>query len=179
MTTKTLPLVAASFLAFAASPAAADGGKVSAVLSGYEEVPSVSTAARGFFRAEISRDGQSIDYELSYQALQGDVTQAHIHLGQRHTNGGVSAFLCATTQPVTAPTCPPSTAAGVTVAGTIRAAEVVGPAGQLIGPGEIAELVAGIRAGAAYANVHSSAVPSGEIRGQIRRGHRRDGHEDD
>ena len=176
--TKTLPLVAASFLAFAAATAAAED-KVSAVLTGYEEVPSVSTAAAGFFRAAISRDGQFIEYELSYKALQGEVTQAHIHLGQKHTNGGISAFLCATTQPVVAPTCPPSTASGVTVTGTIGTVEVIGPTGQLIAPGEIAELVAGIRAGAAYVNVHSSAVPTGEIRGQIRRGHRRDRHDDD
>lgn len=176
--TKTLHCVAVSLLAFAAAPAAADGKKVSALLTGYNEVPSISTGAHGFFRAEISRDGQFIDYELSYRGLEGEVQQAHIHLGQRHTNGGVSAFLCRTTQPVVAPTCPPSSAAGVTVGGTIRSSEVVGPAGQLLAPGEIEELVAAIRAGAAYVNVHSSAVPSGEIRGQIGRGHRRHGRHD-
>ncbi|HJS77695.1 MAG TPA: CHRD domain-containing protein [Burkholderiales bacterium] len=169
--TKSLPLFVTTLLAFAAMPAAADE-KVSAILVGYNEVPSISTAASGSFRAEISRDGQFIDYELSYRGLEGDVQQAHIHLGQKHTLGGVSAFLCRTTQTVVAPTCPPSTATGVTVSGTIRSSEVVGPAGQLLAPGEIAELIAAIRAGAAYANVHTSAVPSGEIRGQIRRGNR-------
>lgn len=153
--------------ALSALPFAAQAEQIQATLSGYNEVPSISTAASGSFRATISRDGQFIDYELSYASLQGDVQQAHIHLGQQHTNGGVSAFLCRTTQAAQAPTCPPSTAAGVTVTGTIRASEVVGPAAQLLAPGELEELVAAIRAGAAYVNVHSTAVPSGEIRGHI------------
>lgn len=162
---KKLSIATAILLAFA-TPAAAE--RIQAELAGYNEVPSISTAASGSLSAMISPDGQFIDYELTYGNLQGDVTQAHIHVGQEHTNGGVSAFLCRTTQPSTAPMCPPSTAAGVTVTGTIAASDVVGPTGQLVAPGEIEELIAAIRAGAAYANVHSTLVPSGEIRGQIR-----------
>jgi hypothetical protein len=41
-------------------------------------------------------------------------------------------------------------------------------------PGEFAELVAAIRAGRAYANVHSDKVPAGEIRGQINDDNQRD-----
>lgn len=162
---KKLSIVTAILFAFA-TPAAAE--RIQAELVGYNEVPSISTAASGSLRAMISPDGQFIDYELSYANLQGDVQQAHIHIGQEHTNGGVSAFLCRTTQAPAAPMCPPSTATGVTVTGTIRASDVIGPGGQLVAPGEIDELVAAIRAGAAYANVHSSVAPGGEIRGQIR-----------
>jgi hypothetical protein len=137
-----------------------------AQLIGYNEVPSISTLARGEFRARINKQANTIDYTLTYSGIEGGAaTQAHIHLGQRHTNGGVSAFLCGGGDK---PPCPPT--AG-TVTGTIDAADVIGPANQGIAPGQIDELIRAMRAGATYANVHSSpAYPGGEIRGQIRAG---------
>ena len=49
---------------------------------------------------------------------------------------------------------------------------MVGPTGQGIAPGEYAELLRAIRAGATYANVHTSKYPAGEIRAQLDgRGH--------
>jgi hypothetical protein len=53
------------------------------------------------------------------------------------------------------------------VSGTITPASVVGPAAQGIATGEFGELVRALRAGAAYANVHTTTFPAGEIRGQI------------
>jgi hypothetical protein len=62
----------------------ADGGKSSlkADLEGFEEVPVVSTTANGEFRAKINDGGSSFDYNLTYKDLEGEVTQAHIHLGR-------------------------------------------------------------------------------------------------
>jgi len=178
-----LPIAAALALLIAPSAFAdRDGDKIRARLTGYSEVPSVSTAARGEFEARISRDEQFIDYELSYRGLQGTVTQSHIHFGQRHTNGGIVLWLCQTTtnpSPVpTTPTCPPSTATGVTVTGTLRAADVTAAqAPQQLVAGELAEVIDAIRAGAAYVNVHSNLSPGGEIRGQVGEDHgRRDQH---
>lgn len=137
------------------------GGKARATLSGYEETPSVSTVAKGRFRAEI--DGESIDYRLTYTGIEGGtVLAAHIHFGQRHTAGGVSAFLCGGGDK---PACPTP---GGTVEGTIDAADVIGPAGQGILAGQLNELVRAIRAGATYVNVHSTTFPGGEIRGQVK-----------
>jgi hypothetical protein len=147
------------------------GGKARATLSGYEETPSVSTVAKGKFRAEI--DGDSIDYRLTYTGIEGGTTlAAHIHFGQRHTAGGVSAFLCGGGDK---PACPTP---GGTVEGTIDAADVIGPAGQGILAGQLNELVRAIRAGATYVNVHSTTFPAGEIRGQVK-SDRRKGRDDD
>ena len=148
------------------------GGKARASLNGYEETPSVSTVAKGRFRAEIDRDGDSIDYKLSYEGIEGGTANAaHIHLGQRHTAGGVSAFLCGGGDK---PACPTP---GGTVEGTIDAADVVGPAAQGILAGQLNELVRALRAGATYVNVHSTTFPGGEIRGQVKSDRRK--HRDD
>ncbi len=136
-------------------------------LRGFEEPPPISTEARGQFKAKVSEDESSIEYELSYEDLEGTVTQAHIHVGQPLVNGGISVWLCGTTTnpgPAGTPTCPSSG----TVTGTITAANVIGPAGQGVAAGEFEELLRAIRAGVTYANVHSSMFGGGEIRGQIR-----------
>jgi hypothetical protein len=136
-------------------------------LIGYEEVPAVSTAASGQFTARVSRDAQSIDYSLSYSGLAGAVRQAHIHFAQESVNGPIIVWLCGTPTnpgPVGTPTCPQSG----TVTGTITSADVLpSPPAQQLGAGEIGELIAAMRAGAAYANVHSEISPGGEIRGQM------------
>ena len=44
---------------------------------------------------------------------------------------------------------------------------MIGPSGQGIAPGEYAELLRAIRAGATYANVHTTKYPAGEIRAQL------------
>ena len=68
--------------------------KISEFLTGYEEVPSVSTTATGEFNAKISNDGTRIDWTLSYADLEGAIQQSHIHFGQAGVNGGISVFLC-------------------------------------------------------------------------------------
>jgi len=145
--------------------------RLKADLKGFGEVPAVSTGARGSFRAVLSEDESEITYRLDYAGLQGEVRQAHIHVGDHHTTGGISVWLCGTATlpgPAGTPTCGAPGGDGPEAEGTLVAANVVGPTGQLIAPGELAELVRAIKAGVTYANVHTTAVPSGEIRGQIR-----------
>jgi hypothetical protein len=135
-------------------------------MNGYEENPDVSTVATGDFSARLSDDGTTLHYKLSYSGLEGAVTQAHVHFGKEAVNGGISFWLCGTAAlpgPAGTPTCP----AEGTVEDTIVAADVVGPTGQGIAPGEFAEILAAMRAGHAYANVHSAKFGGGEIRAQI------------
>ncbi len=164
-------VVAVAGLLGVVAAATAGGGSrdVREHLKGYEEVPAVSTLASGEFRARIN--DSRIEYKLTYRGLEGDVTQAHIHLGQERVNGMISAFLCFTTQTVPAGTPRCEAARDGTITGTIDATDVIGPAGQGIDPGEYNELLRAIRAGVTYANVHSSKFPSGEIRAQLDRGH--------
>lgn len=167
-------------MAVAGTAAVAGGGSkhFRASLDGYEEVPVVSTTGSGAFRATVTPSGDGFAYRLSYADLEGDVLQAHIHLGQRSVNGGISVFLCSNlgNGPAGTPACP---APPATVTGTLGPAEVIGPTGQGIAPGEMAELLRAMRAGVTYANVHSSKFPGGEVRGQVRSGGGGDRDDDD
>jgi CHRD domain len=163
-----IPLIALAYLA----PAWADDG-IRAKLEGYQEVPAVSSPGAGTFKAKFDVGGESISYELSYDGLEGTPFMSHIHLGHKRTNGGIMVWLCgnaSTTPPIASPPSgtPACPVPGGTVSGVITAAQVVGPAGQLVNAGEFAEVVKAIKLGAAYVNVHTNKVPSGEIRGQVK-----------
>ena len=152
-------------------PAQADkGGKsLKADLVGFEEPPSVSSTGSGTFRAKIAHDDSSFEYELTYQDLEGDVTQAHIHVGQKGVNGGISIWLCGTLAlPGPAGTPPCGGPRSGMASRTVMAADVVGPSGQGIAIGEFEEVLNAMRQGVTYANVHSTKHPGGEIRGQIK-----------
>ena len=177
-----LGLVAGSAAAVSAAvggggDAARDGGEGSSGviherLSGYEEAPlALSTSGRGTFRAQITDAG--IVYRLSYADTVATVTQAHIHFGATGQVGGVSVFLCTNlgNGPAGTQACPTAPAE---VTGTITPADVIGPVGQGIAATEYDELLAAIRSGTAYVNVHSTTYPVGEIRAQIETGH--EGH---
>ena len=177
--TAGLVAVVATSVAFADD----DEGKNSfkATLNGYNEVVgsssatdsgSVSTGARGTFRAKLTNDGTALEFTLTYSDIEGGtVTQAHPHFAQRHVGGSIFGFLCGGPKPA----CPTSEG---TVEGTWTSADIIGPAGQGVAAGSFAEFVRALRAGAVYVNVHSSGAtpsyPEGEIRGQVRGG----GHDD-
>jgi hypothetical protein len=140
----------------------------SASLSGYEEVPAVSSAGYGRFHAKLDPSETSLTYELTYSDLEGTTTtMAHIHFGQPGANGGVSVWLCGGGGK---PACP---AGSGTLSGVLTAADVVGPSSQGIDPGEFGELLEAMREGMTYVNIHTNKHTGGEIRGQIR--HRPDG----
>jgi hypothetical protein len=165
VTTRSLLIPAALAAAAMAAPAAAHTEHTR--LSGYEEVPALSTPGQGEFRMKIDRKAGTISYELKYDGLESNITQSHIHLGQAAANGGISVFICTNlgNGPAGTPACPAGTSGAVS--GMWTAASVVGPAGQGVAPTEFDELVEAIRAGATYVNVHTVGRPAGEIRGQL------------
>jgi hypothetical protein len=146
-------------------PADAAPGKkrMTAVLNGLQEDPSVSTAGRGTFEAVVDDEAQEIHYVLTYRDLESSPTLfAHIHFGSHDHNGGVAVFFCGGgTKPE------PCGAFEDVLTGTIRPGDILGPNAQGIEPGAFDELVAAMRAGHTYVNVHTQRWPGGEIRGQI------------
>jgi hypothetical protein len=173
-----LSLVATGLL-LAASAVAGPKGKgddhIKVHLKGFEEVPVVVTGATGELHLTINDAAGTIDYELTYENLEGNVTQAHIHVGQKNVVGGISIWLCKTpgTVPMSAavaaitPFCPSLDPHSGTVSGTVSAANVIGPTGQAIPAGDLDDVLTAIRAGKAYGNVHSTSAPGGEVRGQL------------
>jgi hypothetical protein len=176
--------VAVAALAVAAFALAGGSGAgfnhLAATMSGYQETPAaISSTGTAEFTADVSQDGQSIAWQLTYNNLEGTVQQSHIHFGQRGISGGISVFLCtnlgngpAGTQP-----CPQPTNGPVTISGTITAADVspnipatAGARAQGINTGEYDELIRAIDAGKTYANLHTTTWPSGEIRAQLNEG---------
>jgi len=158
-------LVCAAASLSASLPAAAQ--TVHASLESYQEVPAVSSAASGSFRAKIDKQAGTIQWELAYSDLEGSALQAHIHFGQHSVNGGISVFLCTNLGNGSAGT-PPCPATSASLNGVIVASSIIGPGDRGLSAGEFDELVAAMRRGITYVNVHSSASPTGEIRGQIR-----------
>ena len=180
-------LIGALLVVFGAgSYAVAHGGKShikSERMTGYQEVPALSSVAEGKFEAKIDDSADKIHYTLTYEGLEAPVAQSHIHFAQRSVNGGISAWLCEGTVASPSASTPACPGQGGTVSGTITPLEVIGPGsppavpplgGQGIDPGQFEELVAAIRAGRTYANVHSAKFPGGEIRGQLNDRNQRD-----
>jgi hypothetical protein len=136
----------------------------SATMTGAEEVPAVPSTATG--TATLTISGTQINYTVSVTNLQNPVV-SHIHIAPIGDNGPVRLNLCGTGAPV--PAC--ATGNGVLATGSN---------GTTVGSPPITfdDLVAAMRAGTAYVNVHTDDgqppsntgpgdMASGEIRGQI------------
>jgi hypothetical protein len=165
-------VVAAIIVTFTLVGSAVAADTFAARLRGFEEVPIVSTPGQGIFVGTLNDAGTQIDYTLIYFNMQSTVTQAHIHLAQQGVNGGIVLFLCTNLTPPAGVPLPPACPAGTgpvpaVVTGTLTAANVIAQAAQGIAAGEFGEVVDAIKAIVGYANVHSEAFPSGEVRGQV------------
>ena len=136
-------------------------------LTGDHEVPARDTPAQGQAIIKVAEDGLSITYKLIASNIE-NVFASHIHIGGPTVNGPIAVFLFGNV-PVGG-----GRIDGVLAEGTLTAANLIGPlAGQ-----PMSALIAQIRAGNAYVNVHTNDgvaptntgpgdFPGGEIRGQI------------
>jgi CHRD domain len=162
---------AATFMLVGAQANAAD---FSAKFSGFEEVPAaILSAGRATLDLDLNRHARTLGFRLTYAGLSSPVTQAHIHFGREHVNGGIMVFFCSNlpNPPPGTQTCPPN---GGTVTGTITAANVLALPLQNVPAGDFDALVAALRSDSAYGNIHTTNFQAGEIRGQIEKGGRDD-----
>lgn len=114
-------------------------------LSGSNEVPPVPTAATGVGRLHLYRGTGLLQYYLRLNNIVG-VTMAHIHIGQPGQHGPVRYTLYTDNPPLQPTGAPNDLSGGFNL--------------------DAAELVTLLTEGF-YFNVHTTANPSGEIRGQI------------
>lgn len=122
-------------------------------LSGAEEVPPVSTQAQGQATFQFSDDFSTLSYRLNVANIE-NVVAAHIHCAPQGVNGPVAVTLFSG-----GPLSPD---------GTLAQATVTEPnAGNACSWTTLADVSDAIANGNAYVNVHTTAHPSGEIRGQI------------
>jgi hypothetical protein len=172
-------LLGAIFSAMTVAPAAMAAPHTEefhAVFSGFNEVGALNAQSgailsegRATLALKLDRAGQTLSFTLSFSGLSASVTQAHIHFGKVHMAGGVMVFFCSNLASAPAGTqpCPPN---GGTVTGTLSAANVLPIAGQNVPAGDFDALVDALESDTAYANIHTTTFPAGEIRGEIRRG---------
>ena len=161
-----------------------DASHFRATLIGHNEVPAVHTKGQGSLTLTFN-DNNTIGFTLTYANLSTPAQAAHVHFAQPNVNGAVSFFFCGGGGK---PACQPgNTSTSVTVTGTVSAADVGAIATQGLAAGDLGAIEQEIRDGFAYANVHTTQSPGGEIRGQLRgaddhghgHGHGHDNGDDD
>jgi CHRD domain len=137
----------------------------------------ILSGGTGTVKLSLDRAAGTVDYELTYSnvgatpPLTGTVTQAHIHFGKARDSGGILVFFCTNlTPPVGPPTPPKCPLNDGTVTGTWTTADVVAIAGQNVQAGDFEALTEALTSNTAYANIHTTALGAGEIRGQIHEG---------
>jgi hypothetical protein len=111
-----------------------------ATMSGSQESPAVNTGGTGNAEVTYDRNSQMATYRVSYSALSGPATAAHIHgpAGPGQNAGVVVPFTNVGSSPIT---------------GQVK-----------LTPEQFNQL----SSGQWYVNVHTAAHPAGEIRGQLR-----------
>jgi hypothetical protein len=141
-----------------------------AALSGFNEIGALAgptgailSNGRGSLHLDLNRQARTLEFWLTYSGLSSPVTVAHIHFGKVHVAGGVMVFFCGGGGQGDCP-------ASGTVHGIITAANVQAIPGQNVTAGDFDAVEDALTTNTAYANVHTSNFPAGEIRGQIRGG---------
>ncbi len=134
----------------------AEEQKFTATLVGDEEVPPVTSSAKGW--AWVKPMEESVWYKINVTGID-KVTAAHIHNAKSGENGDVVVTLFK----ADSPTGPKD---GSLTEGNFTATDLEGP----MKGKALTDLVDAMKNGETYVNVHTEANPKGEIRGQLATG---------
>jgi len=131
--------------------------KYVAELRSSNEVPANSSSAVGRVVLLVSRDASYAEYSVEQSGLSGGIRGGHFHRAAAGANGPIvlSFFFDTTGAPINAPT--PGT----------TDLELQGSIGRTINKTQLDAILADLRAGNLYANIHTPQNPGGEIRGQL------------
>lgn len=126
-----------------------------AKLKGDDEVPANKSKATGTAQFVLSKDGKEMSYKLAVKNI-SNPNAAHIHKGKKGEAGPPVLDLKVAKRQ--------GKVSGVLSQGIVSEKNLIG---ELQGK-KLEDLVAMIKAGEAYVNVHTDAFPDGEIRGEIK-----------
>ena len=146
--------IAAAFALAACGGSSGPATHFGATMNGANEVPAKTTTATG--DATYTINGTTVNYTINWTGLSGNATAGHIHVGTPDVAGQVVVPFSAI----------PKTASG-TYTGSFTAADVQAATGGTVtvAKNDYDALVAAMRAGNTYTNIHTAANPGGEIRG--------------
>ncbi len=122
-----------------------DGNEVkyeNVTINGTQEIPPVTTTATGTFSGTYNKTTKVLTYTITHNVT--NATMAHFHEAPRDSSGAVVIPIAAATS--TAPAIPNSISNTATLTTTQES---------------------DLLRGRLYINIHSTAYPTGEIRGQI------------
>lgn len=153
-----------------AAPAAAHTQQYSGTFAGLQESPPNASPGSGSALVTVDFDLLTMRVQASFTGLIGNTTNAHIHCCLPGANGSLNVGVA--TQTPTFSGFPAGVTSGVydntfdMALSSSYNASFVTAAGGTVG-GAFNALVAGLDAGNAYFNIHTSSFPGGEIRAAL------------
>ena len=145
----------AAALLFSATPSSAQVVNLVATLSGGEETPALLTGAVGTATVSVDATSEEISVTLNLFNFSTGTSAGHIHVAPKGVAGPVVINFPIPTQRT----------------GDLQLTFRVGPSAfapnPAIGIATMQDAIQAIVGGNAYVNIHTSANPGGEIRGQL------------
>lgn len=142
-------------------------------LTGAQEVPPVTTTtASGTATLTVNAARSQIDFVLEVTTPVENIREVHLHIAPIGSNGPIVLDFCTTalvTPPANVPVPPTCPAAPFRITGSLTATNLRAISAAITNAGiaNFNDVVAHVLSGDAYVNLHTTAFPGGEIRGQV------------